>query len=66
MEKLEAAAVLVSRSVGTTREYQFNPHYPARAELTALLNRALSLYPAKLRDKILLNRARPRAKGKPL
>jgi len=66
MEKLEAAGVLVSRSVGRTREFEFNPRYPARAELTALLDRALSLYPAKLRDEILLNRSRPRRRGKPL
>ncbi|HEX4054482.1 MAG TPA: hypothetical protein VHX86_09475 [Tepidisphaeraceae bacterium] len=31
-----------------------------------ILHGKLSLYPAKLRDKILLNRARPRRKGKPL
>jgi hypothetical protein len=66
MEKLEEAGVLVSRSVGTTREYEFNPRYPARTELAALLDRALSLYPAALRDRLLLSRSRPRRKGKPL
>ena len=66
LEKLEAAGVLVSRTAGRTREYEFNRQYPARSELTALLNRALSLYPAALRDKILLARSRPRRKGKPL
>ena len=66
MEGLEAAGVLVSRSVGSTREYEFNPRYPARDELAALLNRALSLYPAKLRDQLLLSRSRPRRKGKPI
>lgn len=66
MEKLEAAGVLVSRSVGNTREYEFNPRYAARAELAALLNRALALYPAALRNQLLLSRARPRRKGKPL
>jgi hypothetical protein len=66
LEKLEAAGVLVSRLVGRTREYEFNPRYPARSELTVLLNRALSLYPAKLRDELLLNRSRPRRKGKPI
>lgn len=66
MEKLEAAGVLVSRSVGSTREYELNPRYPARAELATLLSRALSLYPATLRDNLLLSRSRPRRKGKPL
>ena len=66
MEKLEEAGVLVSRSVGTTREYEFNPRYPARTELASLLDRAISLYLAALRDKLLLTRSRPRRKGKPL
>jgi len=64
-ENLEVAGVLVGRTVGTTREYEFNPRYPARAELKALLDRALSLYPLKLRDELLMVRTRPRRKGKP-
>lgn len=66
MERLEGAGVLVSRTVGSTREYEFNPRYPARAELANLLNRAMSLYPKTLRDELLLSRRRPRRKGKPL
>lgn len=66
LDKLESAGVLVSRSVGKTREYEFNPRYPARSQLAALAERALELYPAKMRDEILLKRARPRRKGKPL
>ena len=66
MAKLEEAGVLVSRLVGSTREYEFNPRYPARTELARLLDRALSFYPAALRDKLLLTRTRPRRKGKPL
>jgi hypothetical protein len=65
MEKLEAAGVLVSRFVGRTREYEFSPRYPVRSELTVLLNRALDLYPSKLRDKLLFTRSRPRRKGPP-
>jgi predicted transcriptional regulator len=66
MERLETAGVLVRRAVGATQEYEFNPRYAAREELMALLNRALSLYPAKLREKLLLARTRPRRSGKPL
>src|SRR5271169_389001 len=54
MERLEAAGVLVSRAVGRTREYEFNPRHPARAELAALLKRALSLWPATPRNELLL------------
>src|SRR5258708_1829343 len=66
MDRLETAGVLVSRTVGNTREYALNPRYPARAELAALLDRAVSLYPATLRDELQLSRTRPRRKGKPL
>jgi len=66
LDSLEAAGVLVSRSIGTTREYQFNPRYPARQELNALIERALSLYPPALRDELLVVRSRPRRRGKPL
>ena len=66
LDNLEAAAVLVSRMVGTTREYEFNPRYPARAELASLIDRALSLYPPKLRNQLLVTRSRPRRRGKPL
>jgi hypothetical protein len=66
MDRLEAAGVLVSRPVGSTREYQFNPRYPARVELSQLLDRALRLYPRSLRERLLLNRERPRRRGKPL
>jgi hypothetical protein len=66
IEGLEAAGVIVGRSVGNTREYEFNPRYAARDELRALLDRALQLYPAKMRDELILARMRPRRKGKPL
>jgi hypothetical protein len=66
LESLEAAGVLVSRRVGNTLEYEFNPRYAARSELAALLSRALSLYPAALRRRLLLTRTRPRRNGKPI
>jgi hypothetical protein len=50
LDGLERAGVLVSRVVGTTREYEFNARYALRDELRALLTKALSLYPARLRD----------------
>jgi hypothetical protein len=66
LDRLELAGVLVSRPAGPTREYQFNPRYPARDELAALLQRALALYPASMREKLLPSRTRPRRRGKPL
>jgi predicted transcriptional regulator len=66
LDGLEQAGILVSRAVGNTREYEFNPRYPMRDELRALLEAALSMYPEDLRDELLVTRKRPRRKGKPL
>ena len=66
LDGLERSGILVSRAVGSTREYEFNPRYPMRDELRALLDKALSLYPVALRDELLVTRKRPRRKGKPL
>lgn len=66
MESLEAAGVICSRLVGKTREFEWNLGYPAHDELANLVQRALSLYPRELRDKLRLVRTRPRRKGKPL
>lgn len=66
LEKLEAGGILVSQPVGRTRVYSFNPRYPFRTELLALLSKALSFYPADVRAALLVNRRRPRRAGKPL
>lgn len=66
MEKLEAGGVLVSKLVGRTRVYQFNPRYFFLKELKVLLQKALDAYPAELQEKLLMNRRRPRRAGKPL
>lgn len=66
LDGLERSGILVSRTVGSTREYEFNPRYPMRDEIRALLEKALSLYPEALRDELLITRKRPRRKGKPL
>ncbi|MGA2820832.1 MAG: winged helix-turn-helix domain-containing protein [Anaerolineales bacterium] len=66
LDKLEAGGVLVSRTAGRTRLYTFDPRYPFLGELKALLEKALSFYPANLRERLLMNRRRPRRRGKPL
>jgi len=63
--KLEAAGVIVSRKVGRTIVFQFNPRYALLPELQALLEKALSFYPEELQARLLLNRRRPRRRGKP-
>jgi hypothetical protein len=66
LDGLERSGILVSRAVGNTREYEFNPRYPMRVELRALLEKALSLYPEELQEELVVTRMRPRRKGKPL
>lgn len=64
LQKLELGGVLVSRMAGRTRLYSFNPRYPFLVELTALLDKALSFYPSDIRERLVLNRRRPRRQGK--
>jgi len=66
LDKLEAGGVLVSREVGRTRPYTFNPRYPFLKELRNLLEKALSFYPGRDREELVMNRRRPRARGKSL
>jgi hypothetical protein len=66
LARLEAADILVSRTVGRTRLYQFNPRYPFLKELKSLVSKALDFYPDEIRQNLLMNRRRPRKSDKPL
>jgi hypothetical protein len=66
LDKFEKSGVLVSRTVGRTRPYVFNPRYPFLEEVKALLEKALSFYPESDREELVMNRRRPRARGKVL
>lgn len=65
-ERLERDGILVSRMVGRTREYQFNPRYLFRKELSLLLDKALKSLPSEILERYFTQRTRPRKKGKPL
>jgi DNA-binding transcriptional ArsR family regulator len=66
LDNLEAGGIVVSRQEGRTRLYSFNPRWPMRAELLALIERLLEFYPAEERDRLSGGRKRPRRRGKPL
>ena len=66
LDKLEAGGILVSRTAGRTRLYQFNPRYPFLNELKQLLEKAFSFYPEQIRESLMMNRRRPRKRDKPL
>jgi hypothetical protein len=54
LDKLELGNVLVSRMVGRTRLFSFNPRYSFLEELKGLLEKALSSYPTEARDRLFM------------
>lgn len=66
LDKFEKSGVLVSRAVGRTRPYVFNPRYPFLKELKNLLEKALSFYSDEEQEELKMNRRRPRARSKAL
>ena len=66
LDRLETGGVVVSRKVGRTRVYTFNPSYAFLDELKELLEKTLTFYPEDQREELLINRRRPRLRGKPL
>jgi hypothetical protein len=62
---LERGGILVSRLVGRTRLYTFNPRYPLVNEVLAILEKTLAFYPEDERERLSLARQRPRRAGKP-
>ena len=66
LEKFEAGGILVSRLVGRTRPYIFNPRYYFLNELQTLLEKSFQAYPIEEQERLQMNRRRPRARGKEL
>jgi hypothetical protein len=65
LDGLEAGGILISRKVGRTRVYSFNPTYPLLNEVRALLRKALSFQPDRIQEQLMMTRKRPRRRGKP-
>lgn len=66
LEKFESGGVLVSRLVGRTRLYQWNPRNPFVPPLRGLLGKAIESLPREDRERYLRRRTRPRRGGKVL
>lgn len=66
LDNLEFGGVLVSRREGRTRLYEFNPRWPFRKELEALLERVAGFLSAEEYERLMLVRWQPRRRGKPL
>jgi biotin operon repressor len=64
--KLESGGLLVSRLIGRTRLYQWNPRNPLVPPLRAFLAVALDSLPANEQQQFFRKRTRPRRSGKAL
>ena len=65
-DKFESAGLLVSRMLGTTRVYSFNPRQPATAKLKELIRVFYEAMTIKEREQLFPARRRPRRRGKPV
>lgn len=66
LERMERDGLLVNEKIGRTRVFRFNPRYAFKQEVEALFGKALDAAPESLKEQLLLDRRRPRRKGKPL
>lgn len=66
LDRFERSGALISSLKGRTRLYFWNPRYPFRKELRALLRKALEQLPSAERKRFHVERRRPRRAGKPL
>lgn len=63
---LEADGILSSKPYGRTIIYKFNDRFYLKNELLALINKAIRAFSPEEKERLLYNRKRPRAKGKPV
>jgi predicted transcriptional regulator len=66
LQRLEEGGIIYSRAAGRTVLYRFNPRYALLQELKALLDKTITFYPEEMQERLLMNRRRPRLRGKPL
>ena len=66
LANLEEHGILYSKLRGKVRLFGFNPRYPFRRELEALLKKAMMFLPEEEVRKYYRPRLRPRRSGKPL
>lgn len=66
LDKFEKAGVLVSKRLGTTRIYQFNPKLGVVKKLKELIGAFYESIPLSEREVMFSERRRPRRRGKPV
>jgi hypothetical protein len=66
LDRFERAGILVSKEVGRTRVYSFNPKSVLVKPVKELIGIVYESIPLREREKIFDVRRRPRRKGKPV
>ena len=66
LSRFEEAGILVSKQIGRSRLYRFNPKSPFHKPIKDILQIAYESMPLQERQKLFEKRRRPRRKGKPL
>jgi hypothetical protein len=66
LERFEREGILVSRLIGKTRVYGWNPRCFYLKELRGILAKSLERLPDKMKEIYFQKRTRPRRPGKPL
>jgi predicted transcriptional regulator len=66
LDRFERAGILVSKEVGRTRVYFFNPKSVFVTPIKSLLKIVYETIPLNEREQIFGSRRRPRRKGKPV
>lgn len=64
LARFEEAGILLSKEVGRSRLYSFNPKSPFLKPVKEILELAYRSIPMKEREKLFQKRRRPRKKGK--
>jgi DNA-binding transcriptional ArsR family regulator len=66
LDKFEMAGILVSKKIGTTRIYEFNPKLGVVKKIKELVGVFYDSIPLEERQKLFGERRRPRRRGKPV
>ncbi len=64
LDRLESGGLLVSKEIGRTRVYLFNPKSPYIDPVKKIIQITYDAMPIKVKEKLFQERLRPRAKGK--
>ncbi len=66
LNRLENAGVLISKVIGRSRLYQFNPKSPFMGPIKKIVEIVYETMPLSEKERLFRVRRRPRRKGKPV